>query len=190
MKYSLYIAGTLAAMTTIASSQNANDAYTAQAGTHIGRVFIGDTRAAVGRRLGPPTRTLNLGRSLVSQVWRSKRVGDTGTYNTVEVVYRGGIVSQIEATSLAFKTPGGLSLASKRASWERAYGTPSVSTYSYATGKYLRKRYLDWKSRGIALELVEEGGDTEASPTSWVYQTLIVHRRGVSVLADLGGTPQ
>jgi hypothetical protein len=187
MKFSLYIAGVLALIPTDSWAQKTDDSHQAQAGTRIGRVFIGDTRSAVGRRLGKPTRTLNLGQSLVSQIWRSKRVGDTGTYNTVEVVYRNGIVSQIEATSLVFKTPSGLSLTSPRASWERSYGTPSVSTYSFETGKYLRKRYLDWKSKGVALELVEEGGDTEASPTSWVYQTLIVHRKGAPVLVDVGG---
>ncbi|BCM90338.1 hypothetical protein IAD21_02189 [Abditibacteriota bacterium] len=181
MKYSLLIAGALALTATVSWAQDADDSHQAQAGTRIGRVFIGDTKAAVGRRLGKPARTFTLGRGLTSQLWRSKTVGDQGARNTLEVVYRSGIVTQIEVTSLVFQTPGGLSLSSTRDSWENTYGTPTASTYSYS---HSRKRYIDWKSKGIALEMVR--GDEQGD--DWVYQTLIVHKKGNSVVVDAGGT--
>ncbi len=183
MKHSLFFAGTLAFLTLGASAAPAPDNHQAQGGSRIGRVFIGDTRAAVGRRLGAPTRTFSLGKGLTSQLWRGKKPGDTGNRNTLEVVYRSGVVIQIEATSLIFNTPGGLSLGSSRGDWEDTYGNPSVSTYDYESGS--TKRYLDWKSKGIALELVQNG-DSEDEDT-WTYQTLIVHRKGYSVIADRGG---
>ncbi len=181
MKHSLFIAGTLSLLATGALAQNTDDSHQAQAGTRIGRVFIGDTKAAVGRRLGKPSRVFDLGHGLTSQLWRGKTAGDQGARNTLEVVYRSGIVTQIEATSLIFATPKGLSLSSPRSRWENTYGTPIVSTYDYA---HTRKRYIDWKVKGIALELVR--GDEQGD--DWTYQTLIVHKKGVSVVPDQGGT--
>ena len=179
----IFLAGTIGLLALGASAQSTPDNRLATAGERIGRVFIGDSRAAVGRRLGPVTKTFDLGRGLTSQMWRSKRVGDTGGYNTLEVVYRGGVAAQIEGTSLVWKTPSGLSLSSSRADWEDRLGAPSVSTYDYESGA--RKRYLDWRRAGIALELVQDG-DLESN--QWTYQTLIVHRKGVAVLPDRGGT--
>ena len=186
MKPSLYIMGAVVALAASAKAQNTpNDSYQAQAGLRLGRIFIGDTRAAVARRLGKPTSAFNLGRGLTSQVWRSRKLdADTGKHNTVEVVYRNGIVSQIEATSLVFKTPSKLSLTSSRVQWERVYGKPLVSTYDYNVNG--RKRYLDWKAKGMAVELVEDEDETRAND-GWIYQTLIVHKRGVPVLVDVGG---
>lgn len=183
MKHSLYLVGTLAVWTLGVAAQTAPDNHQAQGGTHVGRVFIGDTRGAVGRRLGPATKSFTLGKGLTSQIWRGKKPGDTGNRNTLEVVYKNGIVRQIEATSLVFKTPGGLSLSSSRGDWEDEYGTPSVSTYIYDDGA--RKRYLDWKSKGIALELLNSDDSEDAN--SWTYQTLIVHKKGLPVLPDRGG---
>ncbi len=182
MKHSLFLAGALAVSTLGAFAQTAPDNHQAQAGVRLGRVFIGDSRAAVGRRLGKPTRTFTLGRGLTSQLWRGKKPGDTGRLNTLEVVYRSGVVIQIEATSLVFKTPGGLSLSSARDEWEDAYGKPAQTDYYYDSSG-ARKRYLDWKRSGIALELLESGdGGGE-----FTYQTLIVHRKGYSVIPDRGG---
>lgn len=182
MKHSLFIIGLLATTAVSAHAQKAEDSHQVQAGTRIGRVFIGDTKGAVGRRLGKPTGTFTLGSGLTSQLWRGKTAGDLGTRNTLEVVFRGGIVSQIEATSLVFQTAGGLSLSSRRSRWENTYGTPTVSTYTYGSGQ--RKRYLDWKSKGIAIELVR--GDEQGA--DWTYQTLIVHKKAIPVVVDRGGT--
>ncbi len=179
----LFLTATLGLAALGASAQSVPDNRIASPGERIGRVFIGDSRAAVGRRLGPPTKSFDLGRGLSSQMWRSKRVGDTGGYNTLEVVYRNGLATQLEGTSLVWKTPSGLSLSSSRADWEDRLGAPSVSTYDYDSGA--RKRYLDWRRAGVALELVQDG-DSDSS--EWTYQTLIVHRKGVSVIPDRGGT--
>lgn len=166
-----------------ASAQDIEDNHVAAPGERVGRVFIGDTKGAVVRRLGPPSRTFTLGRGLNSQLWRSKRPGDTGGRNTLEVVYRGGVTTQIEGTSLVWQTPSGLSLSSTRAQWEDRLGTPSVSTFDYDNGS--RKRYLDWRRAGIALELVQ-AGDTNSD--DWTYQKIIVHRRGNPVVPTRGGT--
>ncbi|RYX86255.1 hypothetical protein EON83_03260 [bacterium] len=181
MKNSLYIASALVLIPTLAWSQDTDDSHTVQAGTRVGRIFIGDTKGAVARRLGKPTRAFTLGSGLTSQLWRGKTVGDLGARNTLEVVYRNGIVTQVEATSLVFETPGGLSLSSARSKWENTYGRPLVSTYNYRSGN--RKRYIDWKAKGIALELVQgpDAGD------EWTYQTLIVHKKGVAVVPDKNG---
>lgn len=185
MKTPFSIVGVLALIAASANGQEADapDNHQAQAGLRIGRVFIGDTRGAVGRRLGKPTKTFVLGSGLTSQLWRSTKTGDQGARNTLEVVYKGSIVSQIEATSLVFQTPKGLSLSSARSSWESTYGKPIVSTFGYDDGS--RKRYLDWKSKGIALELTQMGED---EGNNWTYQTLIVHKKGIAVVPDKGGT--
>lgn len=185
MKHTLWIAGFLAVIGIGAIAQAADDTHQAQAGTRIGRVFIGDTKGAVGRRLGKPTRSFDLGEGLTSQLWRGKTTGDQGARNTLEVVFRGGIVSQIEVTSLIFKTPSNLSLASSRSQWERVYGKPVTTTYNYR--QYGRKRYIDWKSKGIAVELLADEDETRAND-GWIYQTLIVHKKGVPVVVDRGGT--
>jgi hypothetical protein len=179
----LFLTATVALATLGANAQSVPDNHIAAPGERIGRVFIGDTRAAVGRRLGPATKAFNLGRGLTSQMWRSKRVGDTGGYNTLEVVYRNGLATQVEGTSLVWNTPSGLSLSSSRADWEDRLGAPTQTTYNYDSGA--RKRYLDWRRAGIALELVQDG-DSESN--EWTYQTLIVHRKGVAVIPDRGGT--
>lgn len=179
----LFLTASVALVALGASAQSTPDNHIAAPGERIGRVFIGDTRAAIGRRLGPATKSFSLGRGLASQMWRSKRVGDTGGYNTLEVVYRNGLATQLEGTSLVWKTADGLSLSSSRADWEERLGTPTQTTYNYDSGA--RKRYLDWRRAGIALELVQDG-DSDSS--EFTYQTLIVHRSGNPVIPDRGGT--
>ncbi len=179
----LFLTATLGLVALGASAQSTPDNHIASPGERIGRVFVGDPRAAVGRRLGPATKSFDLGRGLSSQMWRSKRAGDTGGRNTLEVVYRNGVATQIEGTSLVWKTPSGLSLSSSRADWEDRLGTPSVSTYDYEGGA--RKRYLDWRRAGVALELVQDG---DSDSNEFTYQTLIVHRSGNTVIPDRGGT--
>jgi len=178
----LFLSSTLCLLALGASAQDTPDNHVAAAGERIGRVFIGDSKAAVERRLGPPSRTFALGRGLSSELWRGKKPSDSGGRNTLEVVYRGGFATQIEGTSLVWKTPGGLSLSSSRADWEEGLGAPSVSTYDYRGG--VRKRYLDWRRAGVALELVR-GADSDSS--DWTYQKLIVHRTGSPVIPTKGG---
>lgn len=182
----LFLTGTIGLVALGAVAQDAPDNHQAQAGTRVGRVFIGDSRVAVGRRLGAPTKTFDLGHGLISQLWRGKKPGDTGNRNTLEVVYQNGLVRQIEATSLVFKTASGLSLSSSRADWEDKLGKPLVGTYDFDNGN--TKRYLDWKSKGISLELI--AAPDSDGPTNWTYQTLIVHKKGVPVVPDQGGTRQ
>ena len=186
MKHTLFLAGTLAALTIGAGAQTVPDNHLAEAGGRIGRVFIGDSKAAVGRRLGPATRSFALGRGLTSQLWRGKKANDAGRLNTLEIVYQNGAVRQIEGTSLMWQTPDGLSLASSRSEWEDAFGKPLVSTYGFDDGT--RHRYLDWKAKGIALELVSAPDEDGRTTDKWTYQKLIVHRRGSAVIPTRGGT--
>jgi len=178
----IFLLPTLCLLALGASAQDTADNHVASPGNRIGRVFIGDSKAAVERRLGPPSRKFVLGRGLNSELWRSKKPGDTGGRNTLEVVYRGGVATQIEGTSLVWQTPKGLSLSSSRSDWEDALGAPSVSTYDYDGGT--RKRYLDWRRQGVALELVKSG---DSDTDGWTYQKLIVHRTGNSVIPTKGG---
>jgi len=178
----LFLSSTLCLLALGASAQDTPDNHVAAPGERIGRVFIGDSKAAVERRLGPPSRKIVLGRGLNSELWRGKKPGDSGGRNTLEVVYRSGVATQIEGTSLVWKTPSGLSLSSSRGDWEDELGAPSVSTYDYRGG--VRKRYLDWKDKGVAVELVKNG---DSDSGGWTYQTLIVHRTGSPVIVDKGG---
>ncbi len=185
MKQTFFLAGALAALTLGAGAQPTPDNHLAEPGVRVGRVFIGDSKAAVGRRLGAASRSFSFSHGLSSQVWRSKKRNDTGRPNTLEVVYQNGVVRQIEGTSLVWKTPDDVSLASSRSEWEDAYGKPLVSTYDFDGGT--RKRYLDWKAKGIAVELVSAPREADDAPDNWTYQTLIVHRKGNAVLPDRGG---
>ena len=103
----------------------------------------------------------------------------------LEVIYKGGKVVQIEATSPTFRTAGGLSTASPLSVLNRAINPKRYTTYDYgdSTGGYLQY-YLDQVQSGIAFE-------SGAHQDNWFWdrgsETLIVHLKGVPVLPDQGG---
>lgn len=152
-------------------------------GERIGRIFLGDSQAAVRRRLGVPSKTFNLGPGLTSEVWRGSRRPDTDGFYTLEVVYRRGVVRQIETTNPLFKTSSGFDIDDSLASWKARLGKPVVRAFVYpAKGEQL-KQYHDWRSTGIAMELIQDGEEM-------LRETIIVHPRGVPVLPDRGGIEQ
>lgn len=146
-------------------------------GQRIGRVFIGDTPAAVRRRLGKPSRAFDLGENTSSELWRS------GSY-TLEVVYEDGEVIQIEATNPAFKMAGGVSRNNVVGDWEELLDFNSdVSFYRYPNKA--RQEYWDWKSRGLTLETTYPSSKN-SDPVRIL--TVIVHRKREPVITDQGGT--
>lgn len=149
-------------------------------GQHIGRVFIGDSKAAVHRRLGTPQRTFKLAGGVTSELWRSKTgTNENGSPYTLEVLYRSGSVTQIETTNPAFKTQSGLSKASFMGEWNDFYENDKdlrISKYRYP--RKPTQMYQDWMKQGVAIEVEY----TEATT-----HTVIVHRCGVPVIVDPGG---
>ena len=163
-------------------------------GERIGLISLGESQAAIRRRLGVPATSFKLNNGLSSDLWRSRssRRWD-GQLHTFEVVYRRGVAVQIEATNPHFRTAGGLGLNSSDAAWARAFGPREESKQFRYTGAKKPQGYEDWVSRGFALEYVILPGDTGGNDTNVdegapvEMHTLIVHYRGVPVIPDPGG---
>ena len=158
-------------------------------GQHLGRVFLGDSKTAVHRRLGAPQRTFKLAGGLTSELWRSKpnksaeaEDGEAPAHYTLEVVYKSGVVTQIEASNPVFRTSGGLATDSTPKAWLATLGKAPATKYRYSGDKSDQK-YYDWASKGVALELQ---GD-EASGYYGYINTVIVHCKGAKVVVDSGG---
>ena len=154
-------------------------------GVRIGRVFLGDTRAAVQRRLGKPTKTFKLKNGLTSELWRSKAVDSDGKTNTLEVIYRRGVAVQIEATSGVFQTRKGLSTFSGIEDWTKSFGDRDGRRFRYANRTPRTQAYYDWVKSGVALESQFLSAHDEDDVEE--IRTLIVHRRGFKVVPDIGG---
>lgn len=156
-------------------------------GVRIGRVFLGDTRAAVQRRLGKPAKTFKLKNGLSSELWRSKATDAGEKPNTLEVLYRRGVAVQIEATSGVFQTRKGLSTFSGIEDWTKSFGDRDGRKFRYANRTPRTQAYYDWVKSGVALETqffsAHDENDVEE------IRTLIVHRRGAKVVPDVGGVP-
>lgn len=179
----LAVLAALPALTMVARAQSDTpDNLRIVAGSRLGRVFLGDSRATVRRRLGAPTKTFKLPAGLSSEMWRGKEEDEEGNVNTLEVVYRRGVAVQIEATSAKFKTPKGLSSESYVFDWVNAFGQARRTTYNYS-GRKARQSYYDWTRRGIALETYPP---TDGDKDEYIH-TIIVHRPGVRVVVDPNG---
>ena len=179
----LALAGILTPLVAPQIASAAPDRLTVEPGIRIGRIFLGDSKAAVARRLGKPTKTFKLSGGYDSQLWKSKTEFAPGERDTLEIVYKKGVVVQIEVTNPIFETPGGLSLNDTITDWRKKYGVPLEQT-RYYTNKS-DQRYYDWRKNGVAIESVLDGrGDT--APT-FTFHTLIIHKKGVKVLPDPGG---
>ena len=168
------------APTTFALAQTVPDQYRVVPGQRLGRVFLGDSQKTVRRRLGAPAKTFKFANGFTSDLWRGSKRRDINRFNTLEVIYRRNVVVQIEATNPVFKTAQGLGLASSGEEWFDRYAEPQVTFLRFPKRGNVRLQYHDWKGAGIAQEL--RSTDVEPQP-----ETLIVHRRNVAVVPDVGG---
>ena len=166
----------------LAHAQSVPDQHQVVPGERLGRVFLGDSRKTVARRLGKPAKVIPLGAGLTSELWRGSIRTDTGSPNTLEVIYRRGVVIQIETTNPLFKTKSGLSVLSDGPQWEKLLRKPTISYREYPKRAEKVYQYHDWRRAGLALEMIE----SEDSPSP---ETLIVHRKGYRVIPDIGGIP-
>ena len=195
MKTHFFLSASLALLlSSSARAQTTPDQHRIVPGERIGRVFLGDSQAVVRRRLGPSFKKFVLGSGLTSEVWRGARRPDNGGFYTLEVVYRRGVVRQIETTNPLFKTSSGLDINDSLASWKARLGKPVVRYFAFPKpGKKpdiddITKMYQSWKSSGIAMELVQPGVEVfdENNIPPFVRETIIVHPRGASVIPDRG----
>jgi hypothetical protein len=151
-------------------------------GKGIGKVRLGMSRTAVRRALGKPRTTFSLPRGLASDLWGTV---NTPSYrkspNTLEVIYRGGRVVQIEMTSPAFKTDQGVSTATPLHLVRKVHPKMTMTRLVYSKGNQRRQHYYDDIRRGIAFEYWPDGEE---------INTLIVHQPGARVIADSGGVPE
>lgn len=176
----------LVALLPTAASAQINDQNKIEPGVRIGRVYIGDSRTTVHRRLKKPDATFNLGPGLTSELWRGSLNTATGVPHRLEVVYRRGVVTQIETTNPLFRMKNGLNVSSDESTWWNVYGDPTQKVLNYPK-RNREYRYDDWKARGIAIENYYKGvsdGSVLSQP-----ETLIVHRKGAPVIPDIGGVP-
>ena len=169
-----------------AASAQINDQNKIEPGVRIGRVYIGDSKTTVHRRLQKPDATFVLGPNLTSELWRGSLNTATGVPYRLEVVYRRGVVTQIETTNPIFRLTNGLNVSSDESTWWNVYGDPTQRVLNYPK-KNREYRYDDWKAQGIAVENYYKPapGETVISQP----ETLIVHRKGTAVIPDLGGVP-
>lgn len=178
---SLLVATTLLPIAASAQIAPVPDQNQVVPGERIGRVFIGDTRAAVQRRLGKPSKTFRLPAGRTSELWRGSKREDTGRPNTLEVIFERGVAIQIETTNPVFRTKSGLSVLTGSMKWlDVLRDELSMSRRRYVRRGSQTLEYNDWQRLGIALELIEIGDGT--SP-----ETLIVHRKNHAVIPDPGG---
>lgn len=186
MKLPLFLFATLtlplAATAQTVFAQSVPDNNQVVPGARIGRVFLGDSRAAVRRRLGKPLKTFALPGGMSSELWRAKTTGAYSIRHALEVVYKSGVVTQIETTNPIFQTKSGLSIDDFESDWSKIYGKPVSRVLDYAKRGGITQIYYDWKRSGIALETRAQGEGEENI-------TLIVHRKGVAVVPDPGGRP-
>lgn len=158
-------------------------------GSNIGRVFLGNTVAQVRKELGAPDRSLKLSNGLADDLFRAKstRVTPDGqtVRDTLEVLYQGGKVVQIEATSPKWITAKGLSVLSNLRFLDQSLHPKKFLTYGYDLDEsgYV-KYYVDQTSTGLAFE-------SPGMQDSWEWSagsaTIIVHRRNFPVIPDQGG---
>jgi hypothetical protein len=170
----------------MAAQAQTGDQNKVEAGVRIGRVYLGDSKATVHRRLGKPTASFTSAGGLVSELWKGSQNPKTGVPFRLEVVYRRGIVAQIETTNPRFRLANGLNVNSSDSEWWDTYGDPTQRVLKYPK-RNREYRYDDWKAKGIAVEQyyqLQRDGSVVSSP-----ETLIVHRKGVAVIPDFGGVP-
>lgn len=161
-------------------AQTVPDQYRVVPGQRLGRVFLGDSRVTVRRRLGAPAKTFTFANGFTSDLWRGSKRRDINRFHTLEVIYRRNVAVQIEATSPLFKTAQGLGIESSGEEWFQRYAEPTITFLRFPKRGNVRLQYHDWKDVGIAHEL--RSTDVEPQP-----ETLIVHRRNVAVVPDVGG---
>lgn len=161
-----------------------NHSGTIAPGVRAGQLRLGQTRVQARAAMnGKPGATFALPRGYSSDLWKWTE-GDSGEECAIETLYQNGRVVQIEVSSPLFKMAG-MPESSLVDSWTDALGSPTrISTYAYNAARkgVSRQKYLDWTARGLALESRRD------KDVSYVH-TIIVHRKGVRVVADFDGTP-
>jgi hypothetical protein len=159
-------------------------------GKSLGRVHLGFTTAQARKVLGKPHQTLRLKNGTISELYKARKTrrakNGSAVRDRVEILYKAGKVIQIGATSPAFRTATGLSTGSTLRHLNTTLKPVRFLTYAYALESesgYV-KHYVDHVQKGIAFE-------SNDRQESWFWrddsETLIVHRKGVPVVADRGG---
>ncbi len=184
MKPSVLVFATLA-LPLAARAQNVPDQHQVVPGERIGRVFLGDSQAAVHRRLGKPTANFRLPQGLDSELWKAKDLGAHGLRDTLQVIYRSGVAVQIEVANPVFQMNNGLNVESDFQKRFQIFGRPNFSARRIARRHNAKQLYQDWKRSGVAIELlcteIQPGHEGEPVP-----ETLIVHRKGQPVIPAPG----
>jgi hypothetical protein len=146
-------------------------------GQSIGEIRLGDSRAAVRRKLGKPSKTFTShGRRAVDH-WERQSALDE-----VEVVYEGDKACQIEVSADRYKTVSGLSPAGTLASVKSVYPKLRSTFYLYNTEDGKGLEYYDDIRRGIAF--VFTSPDTK-TPQEKGIRTVLVHRPGRRAIPTL-----
>ena len=143
-------------------------------GRKIGKIELGASRQVVHKILGKPSATYRAPGRLAGEVWMAT------TGNDVRIVYRGGRVIQIKATSSSFATPEGLTTNSSLAEVQKHYGNLNQTRhFVHGSGGGLIDYYDDVR-RGIAFEFTALDSET---PSFKLY-AIVVHRAGQRVMPE------
>lgn len=157
-------------------------------GAGIGKMRLGQTRAAARTAMNEkPTATFSLPRGFSSDLWKWV-LGDSQEECFLEALYQNGRVVQLEVLSPEFKMQG-VEDVNMTSAWLQALGQPTrISTYAYNRARkgVSRQKYFDWTRRGLALETQRHRALNGESSDD--LHTIIVHRKGVRVVADFDGT--
>ena len=160
-------------------------------GKGVGKICLGDTYAQVHKKCGCPTSSLKCKDRLISEYYNSAKATQLVNAGKIKVLYRGKQVVQIHVRSLRFKTPSGISTATRlsrspvksRFKWHE-------SVYSYPEegdplGQMNRNTYYDDVKHGFSLEmgLYEGGVGLDRTP-----EVIIIHKAGVPVIIEAGGS--
>jgi hypothetical protein len=153
-------------------------------GSRVGSVKLGQNRAGVRAALGrAPDAHFALSRGYSSDLWKWSQ-GDNIEIFSLETLYQGGRVVQIEVICPQF-VPAGVEDSAVLADWLKKFGSAErTSVYAYNARRKgtSRQKYLDWPSRGFALETRRSEGED-------YLQTAIVHRKGARGVVDFDGQP-
>lgn len=155
-------------------------------GSRIENVRLGQNRAQVRQAMKrAPTSRFSLPGGLSSELWKWV-TADSLEICSLEALYRGGRVVQIEVVS-PYIRPAGIEVDAPLSKWARKFGSPQhTSVYAYNARRkgVARQKYLDWPSRGLALE-TRRSSDDDGD----FVQTAIVHPVGTRVIVDFDGKP-
>lgn len=140
-------------------------------GKSVGRTSLGESRAVVLRRLGPPTETGQGLGGLKDDTWFAKVPGA----DFVTISYRAGRVVQITIDNERFKTREGLSATSQVAQVRRRFVHMWQYTHQNHFNNQTHTRFYD-STAGIAFV---------STNNSISFDAVTVYRPGHRVVADV-----